>query len=957
MQLLHGRRILRSAACAARLARPGTNPRPVERAHATPTFERRRWYTPLNFQALDAKWKKEWGKLKDKAKDDGGDGTEAKMVLPMFPYPSGTLHLGHLRVYTIADVVARYRTLKGQKVILPMGWDAFGLPAENAALERGIAPDGWTKTNIARMKEQLQLMNGSWNWDRELTTCDPEFYKHTQKLFLMLHEKGLAYQDEAEVNYDPIDKTVLANEQVDANGRSWRSGALVEKRKLKQWFFKISAFRQPLLDGLDTLAKDGAWPERVLTQQRNWLGKSKGAKIKFPVMAMGHEMNTAIEVFTTRPDTLFGVQYVALAATHPTVVQLAKGDPELAAFLDTLPGLPPDSKVGYLLPSLRAINPLAFHEATPDATKASLPVYVAPYVLGDYGEGAVMGVPGHDVRDHAFWKEHNEDTPVRIVLAASEDESTTAMDNEPFVDHGQMTEHSGPYKGKSSTEAGEMMVKMLEEAKLAEPVEKWRLRDWLISRQRYWGTPIPIIHCDSCGAVPVPDEDLPVKLPEVEWQQGSSGNALESHPDFVNTTCPKCDGPAKRDTDTMDTFVDSSWYYARFADPHNEKQLLSPEASKTLPVDVYLGGIEHAILHLLYARFIYKFLAGTEILPQYTSEDTTAAEPFTRLITQGMVQGKTYVDPETGKFLKPDEVDLSDTNNPVVTATGKTASMSFEKMSKSKHNGVDPTDLIARYGADPTRAHMIFQAPVVDPLNWDEEKITGVLRWMERLHKQVLSIASGPSAEPGRSVMEHLAERHVQVGGMSEQELERWNADAALWRTTQRTIRSVTATYDEMYFINTVVSDLMNLTNALAAATSAAPIIRRETTLALIKMLYPIAPALASECHSILDPTTPITSTSFPVSDESDALTQPRLRRWTVQINGKFRASIYIDPAPEGLAGDELGVWVRDQILRTEEGQERFGGEGGEGKKKRFDVTRSKRVITRPEAEVINFVL
>jgi leucyl-tRNA synthetase len=283
--------------------------------------------------------------------------------------------------------------------------------------------------------------------------------------------------------------------------------------------------------------------------------------------------------------------------------------------------------------------------------------------------------------------------------------------------------------------------------------------------------------------------------------------------------------------------------------------------------------------------------------------------------------------------------------------------MSFEKMSKSKHNGVDPTDLIARYGADPTRAHMIFQAPVVDPLNWDEEKITGVLRWMERLHKQVLSIASGPSAEPGRSVMEHLAERHAQVGGMSEQELERWNADAALWRTTQRTIRSVTATYDEMYFINTVVSDLMNLTNALAAATSAAPIIRRETTLALIKMLYPIAPALASECHSILDPTTPITSTSFPVPDESDALTQPRLRRWTVQINGKFRASIHIDPAPEGLAGDELGVWVRDQILKTEEGQERFGGEGGEGKKKRFDVTRSKRVITRPEAEVINFVL
>lgn len=954
MQLLHGRHILRSAACSARLARPVVQ---LPRLHAIPVaptrFETRRWYTPLDFQALDAKWQKKWKEDDSKGSEKREDAAkDTKFVLPMFPYPSGTLHLGHLRVYTIADVVARYRKLKGDDVVLPMGWDAFGLPAENAALERGIAPGGWTRSNIKKMSEQLECMNGSWNWDRELTTCEPEFYKHTQKLFLMLHEAGLAYQAEAEVNYDPVDKTVLANEQVDANGRSWRSGAVVEKKKLKQWFFRISEYSQSLLDGLDVLGKDGAWPERVLTQQRNWLGKSKGAKIKFPVMAMGHEMNSAIEVFTTRPDTLFGVQYVALAATHPTVVQLAKSDPELAAFLDTLPGLPPESKVGYLLPNLRAINPLAFHEATPDATKASVPVYVAPYVLGDYGEGAVMGVPGHDLRDHAFWKTHNEEAPVRIVLAASEDETTTAMANEPYVEHGHMTEHSGPYKGKPSAEAGEMMVKMLEDAKLAESVEQWRLRDWLISRQRYWGTPIPVIHCDSCGAVPVPDEDLPVKLPDVEWQEGSTGNALESLPEFVSTTCPKCKGPAKRDTDTMDTFVDSSWYYARFADPHNEKQLLSPEAAKMLPVDVYLGGIEHAILHLLYARFIYKFLAGTDVLPQYAEEESAAAEPFKRLITQGMVQGKTYIDPDTGKFLKPDEVEVVTSTNPpspIIKATGKTASMSFEKMSKSKHNGVDPTDFIAKYGADPTRAHMIFQAPVGDPLNWDEEKVTGVLRWMEKLHKQVHAIASLP--KPQQTVMEYLTAQHEKPESTAQ-----WDADTTLWRTTQRTVRSVTDTYDEIYFINTVVSDLMNLTNTLISASDASPLIRYETALALTRMLYPIAPALASECHSILSPNTPITTTSFPVCDESEALTRPKLRRWTVQVNGKFRANIPIDPEPENLAGDDLGIWVRDQILKTEEGQNRFTSEGGAGKMKSFDVMKAKRVIALPAAKVINFV-
>ncbi|KAF4336185.1 leucyl-tRNA synthetase mitochondrial [Fusarium beomiforme] len=856
----------------------------------------------------------------------------------MFPYPSGNLHLGHLRVYSIADVVARFRTLRGEKVMLPMGWDAFGLPAENAAIERGVAPERWTTSNMAKMKEQMELMNGSWDWDR--------------KLFLMLHERGLAYQAEAEVNWDPVDKTVLANEQVDANGNSWRSGVKVEKRKLKQWFFRISEFREALLKELEALAKENAWPERVLAQQKNWLGKSTGASVKFPILAMGHDIHAAIEVFTTRPDTLFGVQYVALAASHPIVAKLAASDPELQAFIDTIPGLPADSKVGYLLPHLRAINPLAYHEETPDATKVSLPVYVAPYVLGDYGEGAVMGVPGHDLRDNAFWKEHHYDVPVRQVLSASEDESTTAMKNEPFVEHGIMTEHSGSFKGKDSVAAGEEIIKLLEKADLAKFVEKWRLRDWLISRQRYWGTPIPIIHCGSCGPVPVPDEQLPVKLPDVDWAETRNGNPLESSPQFVNTTCPKCNSPARRDTDTMDTFVDSSWYYARFADPHNEEQLLSPEAGKTLPVDTYIGGIEHAILHLLYSRFIFKFLASTPLLPQYDEETYKSAEPFKRLITQGMVHGRTYIDPDSGRFLKPHEVDLTDLNQPKVVSSGKTANVSFEKMSKSKHNGVDPSEFISKYGADATRAHMLFQAPVGDVLNWDEAKISGVTRWLQRVHDQIKAIAA-EHADETTTAREYLVEKNKRLESVSTEELIQWDAEGAIWRHLQRTVTSVTTSYEEVYSLNTVVSDLMILTNTLAENDVASPIVKHEAARALITMMAPITPAFAEECWALLCPSASsiFSSTSFPAQDNSLAeLVRPRTQPCAVQINGKLRGVVDIPAPPAELSGDELRDWMAREILATPEGARRFS----EGP---YDLRAAKRAIPVRGGKTINFVL
>lgn len=968
---------------------------------------------PLNLPRLDKKWQAIWHSQSSLRGQVNGAVPGKKMyILPMFPYPSGDLHLGHLRVYTISDVLARFRRMQGYDVMHPIGWDAFGLPAENAAIERGIDPATWTKSNIQKMKKQLEAMNGHWDWHHEFATCDPEFYKHTQQLFLLLHEHGLAYQAESLVNYDPIDKTVLANEQVDSNGNSWRSGAKVEKRLLKQWFLKISAFRQQLLSDLDKLSKDGAWPERVLAMQKNWIGKSTGARVKFPVVTYDQKTHLDIEVFTTRPDTLFGVQYLALAASHPIVQELSKNDPELCAFLDTIPALPQDSKVGYMLPHVRALNPLAYEESTPDATKASLPIYVAPYVLGDYGDGAVMGVPGHDLRDHSFWKHNRYDEPVRMVIAPSPDGSTITTKDQPYVHAGHLTHHSGPYKGHTTEGATKKIVALLQSKGLGAPAESWRLRDWLISRQRYWGTPIPIIHCDGCGAVPVPDHDLPVELPAVHdhWEQGKTGNPLAEAHDWVNTSCPKCGNPAKRDTDTMDTFVDSSWYFMRFPDSTNARMPFSPMvADASLPVDIYVGGVEHAILHLLYARFISKFMATTDLWP---AGSRAFGEPFKKVLAQGMVHGKTFSDPSTGRFLKPNELDWSNAAMPIISATGKTPAVSFEKMSKSKYNGVDPTTCMDKYGADATRAHILFQAPVSEILEWDEEKISGITRWLRKIDDHVKKLAIAWSAQrhppeflksfnakeeflkapdgPDHPSINLLTQMWTQVDSNKDPNTTRkeiWDrvntrieTDKQLWRNVQKTIRSITTSYGSTYALNTVVSDLMSLTNSIVThdtiskPSNATQVQETVTsgdlhldptlivycsTIVLLKLMAPIAPAFAEECWANLSlrssSKSSIFDESFPETDGTYDMLAPETRPVSIMVNGKLRCVLQLPKPPSHMNVGERDIerWMVHEILQTEEGKAKFMGAG----KSSVDIRNAKRVIVAKSGKSISFVI
>lgn len=756
---------------------------------------------------------------------------------------------------------------------------------------------------------------------------------------------------------------------MDARGYSWRSGGRIQKVKLKQWFFRITAFKEALLNDLDSLA--GGWPERVLSMQRNWLGRSEGAKVKFPVFVEGGAQQDAVSVFTTRPDTLYGVEYLALSLTHPIVRRAAEKDEKLRVFLEEAEMLPGDSRAGYKLADVWATHPLHIIDKESPHIARNLPVFVAPYVVSDYGEGAVMGVPGHDARDLAFFKQNVNPISIPMVVgaeqpaaaAAAEEEGADsvvpAADAKAFTSEGYLTSRCWKYQGLHSREASKQIITDLKQVAHGEPVEQWRLRDWLISRQRYWGTPIPIIHCDDCGAVPVPEDQLPVRLPTLdgEFFKGKKGNPLESSADWKRVECPSCGKPATRDTDTMDTFVDSSWYYLRFLDAKNQAQPFA--AGSARPVDVYIGGIEHAILHLLYARFIYKFLSQSELFPEIARMDDDdgvkrrAAEPFKTLISQGMVHGKTFSDPATGRVLNPAEIDDSRPDQPVIRGTSIRPQVSFEKMSKSKHNGVDPTACTQRYGADAARAHVLFAAPVSEVLDWDESKIVGIERWYGRVWKVVHDVREQVGVLGGEGGGETAATLPT-VQALSDRE-----AEAVL--ATHRTIESVTHSLEaDVYGLNTVISDLTKLTNTLASGVAsglAAPV-ASVCVSALLRLLGPIAPALASEGWEVLYGTATggdragggLNRWPAPLLRPEDAQTLSARGGLTVavQVNGKLRFTVRIARAQSATTAGETDEWVVNRVLETRAGVEWL--------RERHDWEKRRRVVVVRGGSLMNVV-
>ena len=835
--------------------------------------------------ALEQRWQESW-------KADGVDTTEEAgekpgfFALSMFPYPSGSLHMGHVRNYVITDVIARVQRMRGHAVLHPMGWDAFGLPAENAAIERNVDPGEWTDRNIDQMRAQLDRLGLSIDWSREQATCHSDYYRWTQWLFLELLEGGLAYRKNATVNWDPVDQTVLANEQVDGDGRSWRSGALVEQRQLNQWFLRITDYAEPLLNDLDALK---GWPERVRTMQANWIGRSEGAEISFSVEGA---QDQTITVFTTRPDTLAGASYVVLAPENELVDSLTSADQKdtVEAFRKEVARLSTIERTSDDRPK-RGV-PIGSHVINP-LTGAVLPVWIADYVLAEYGTGAVMGVPAHDQRDIAFAQSNG--LPIQQVIDA-EGAAEAIAAGQAWTDAGTLI-NSGSFDGTASSEAKGAITGHGAEKGWARSKVTYRLRDWLISRQRYWGCPIPVIHCDDCGAVPVPREDLPVELPRGIDLSGKGGSPLSQQSDWVNVPCPTCGKPAKRETDTMDTFMCSSWYFLRFADPHNTEKPFSKEAvNRWLPVKQYVGGIEHAILHLLYARFFTKALKDRGLVD--------INEPFERLLTQGMVQGITYRNATTGKYIAP--ADVADPEDPRDPNTGDKLEVLFEKMSKSKYNGVDPAAVIDRYGADTARMFILFKAPPEKDLEWDDADVEGQFRFLQRLWRLV---------DAGAARIDSL-EPMQRPADLSD-------ADSDVRRALHLAIEAVSEDLSDEIQLNTAISELMKLSNAISSTgieALSAPVLQ-EALSGLVRLLAPFAPHLAEEFWSRLGGSGSVHRQNWPVLDPT-ALVQDSVEV-VIQVKGKVRGKLQVPASADkeelerlALASDVAEKWLEGAAPR-----------------------------------------
>lgn len=830
--------------------------------------------------AIEEKWQQTWLELGlDKTPQDKN---EPKFyALSMFPYPSGSLHMGHVRNYTITDVIARFKKMKGYRVLHPMGWDAFGLPAENAAIDRGVPPAQWTYKNIDQMKQQLKRLGLSLDWDAELATCSPDYYKWTQWIFLQFLEAGLAYQREAAVNWDPIDQTVLANEQVDSEGRSWRSGAIVERKLLRQWFLKITDYAEELLNDLDKLP---GWPERVKVMQSNWIGKSTGAYLEFPIVGLDEK----IAVYTTRPDTVYGVSYVVLAPEHPLAQVVTTSDQKAAieAFIKEVSNQSELERTAEDKPKRgiptggKAINPFTGEE---------VPIWIADYVLYEYGTGAVMGVPAHDVRDFKFAKEQNLPIKVVIVPEIGADENIKAAYTEPGI-----LVNSGDFNGINSIDGKKAITEFAEKQGFGKERVQYRLRDWLISRQRYWGAPIPVIHCPNCGIVPVPEKDLPVQLPEEIELSGRGGSPLAHLESWVNVPCPSCGTPAKRETDTMDTFIDSSWYFLRFTDATNAEKIFDGgRVNDWMPVDQYVGGIEHAILHLLYSRFFTKVLRDRGLL--------NFDEPFQKLLTQGMVQGLTYMNPKKSGKDKWIPSNLVDANNPVDPQTGEPLEKVYATMSKSKGNGVAPEDVINKYGIDTARMFILFKAPPEKDLEWDEADVEGQFRFLNRVWRLVTDYAAAG-----------VCKKQADLDQLSKEEKD-------VRRAIHLAIQAITEDVEEEYQFNTAISELMKLSNALTDAKCNNSPIYAEGIQTLVIMLAPFAPHIADELWHLLGNKGTVHIENWPSFDPA-ALIADEITL-VIQIMGKTRGAIQV---PSQLDKVEMEKYARESEVakRYIEGKE-----------------------------------